>query len=140
MNQNLIFSVLMFKEQSTLKICFLQLLILVLYQWGAPKGIIIFSTLFGNFRPFSKQLLAKVLKYNEPNGAKVKMSNSKKEEYFPLLVNVFLMRTLFYNYVLKYLLNYLQTVKGQLISKCHFGVFKSSKKSTIFFQDFCPSL
>ena len=32
------------------------------------------------------------------------------------------------------------TSKGQLISKCPFGVFKSSKKRTIFFQDFCPSL
>ena len=31
--------------------------------------------------------------------------------------------------------------KGQLISKCPFGVFKSSKKPTkFFFQDFCPSL
>ena len=34
-----------------------------------------------------------------------------------------------------------QQTKGQLISKkCPFGVFKSSKKPTIFFQDFCPSL
>ena len=33
------------------------------------------------------------------------------------------------------------TAKGQLISKCPFGVFKSSKKNQqIFFQDFCPSL
>ena len=31
--------------------------------------------------------------------------------------------------------------KGQLISKCTFGVFKSSKKNNkIFLQDFCPSL
>ena len=30
--------------------------------------------------------------------------------------------------------------KVQLISKCSFGVFKSSKKATIFFQDFFPSL
>ena len=30
--------------------------------------------------------------------------------------------------------------KGQLISKCPFGVFKSSKNPTNFFQDFCPSL
>ena len=30
--------------------------------------------------------------------------------------------------------------KGQLISKCPLGVFKSPKKPTIFFQDFCPSL
>ena len=30
--------------------------------------------------------------------------------------------------------------KGQLISKCPFGVIKPSKKRTIFFQDFCPSL
>ena len=32
-------------------------------------------------------------------------------------------------------------IKGQLISKCPFGVFKSPKKPTkFFFQDFCPSL
>ena len=30
--------------------------------------------------------------------------------------------------------------KGQLILKCPFGVFKSSKKLTNFFPDFCPSL
>ena len=30
--------------------------------------------------------------------------------------------------------------KGQLISKCPFGVLKSSKKPTKIFQDFCPSL
>ena len=30
--------------------------------------------------------------------------------------------------------------KDQLISKCPFGAFKSSKKPTKFFQDFCPSL
>ena len=30
--------------------------------------------------------------------------------------------------------------KGQMISKCPFGVFKSSKKQRIFFQDFCPSI
>ena len=30
--------------------------------------------------------------------------------------------------------------EGQLISKCSFGVFKSPKKTTNFFQDFCPSL
>ena len=29
--------------------------------------------------------------------------------------------------------------KGQLISKCLFGVFKSPKKPTKFYQDFCPS-
>ena len=29
--------------------------------------------------------------------------------------------------------------KGQLISKCPFGVFKSTKKPR-FFKDFCPSL
>ena len=29
--------------------------------------------------------------------------------------------------------------KGQLISKGHFGVFKSTKKATKFFKDFCPS-
>ena len=32
------------------------------------------------------------------------------------------------------------TAKGQLISKCPFGVFKSTKKPMIFFKDFCPSL
>ena len=30
--------------------------------------------------------------------------------------------------------------KGRLILKCPFGVFKSPKKPTKFFQDFCPSL
>ena len=30
--------------------------------------------------------------------------------------------------------------KDQLISKCPFGVFKSFKKPTNFFQDFCQSL
>ena len=30
--------------------------------------------------------------------------------------------------------------KGQLILKCPFGIIKSPKKPTIFFQDFCPSL
>ena len=30
--------------------------------------------------------------------------------------------------------------KGQLISKCPFGVFKSTKKATNFCKDFCPSL
>ena len=34
----------------------------------------------------------------------------------------------------------LSPIKGQLISKCSFGVFKSPKKLTIFFKDFCPSL
>ena len=34
----------------------------------------------------------------------------------------------------------LPTAKGQLISKCPFGVFKSTKKTTKFFMDFCPSL
>ena len=29
--------------------------------------------------------------------------------------------------------------KGQLTLKCPFGVFKSPKRPTIFFQDFCPS-
>ena len=34
-----------------------------------------------------------------------------------------------------------KTAKGQLISKCPFGVFKSPKKPMkFFFQDFCPSL
>jgi hypothetical protein len=32
------------------------------------------------------------------------------------------------------------TFKGQLISKSPFGVFKSTKKPTKFFNDFCPSL
>ena len=32
------------------------------------------------------------------------------------------------------------TCKGQLISKGHFVVFISSKKPTIFYKDFCPSL
>ena len=31
-------------------------------------------------------------------------------------------------------------IKGQLISKCPFGVKTSSKNQRIFFQDFCPSL
>jgi hypothetical protein len=30
--------------------------------------------------------------------------------------------------------------KGQLISKCPFGVLKPAKKTMIFFEDFCPSL
>ena len=30
--------------------------------------------------------------------------------------------------------------KGQLNSECPFGVFKSPKKPTKVFQDFCPSL
>ena len=34
-------------------------------------------------------------------------------------------------------LEFLADVKGQLILKCPFGVFKSSKKPTNFFQDFC---
>ena len=34
----------------------------------------------------------------------------------------------------------LKNFKGQIIFKCPFGVFKSSKKPTNFFQDFCPSL
>ena len=29
--------------------------------------------------------------------------------------------------------------KGELISKGHFGVFKSTKKQTNFFEDFCPN-
>ena len=29
--------------------------------------------------------------------------------------------------------------KGQLISKCPFGVFKPPKKPMKFFKDFCPS-
>ena len=31
-------------------------------------------------------------------------------------------------------------LKGQLISKCLCGVIVSTKKTTIFFKDFCPSL
>ena len=34
----------------------------------------------------------------------------------------------------------LDKIKGQLISKCPFGVKTSSKKQRIFFQDFCPGL
>ena len=30
--------------------------------------------------------------------------------------------------------------KGQLISKCLLGVIVSTKKTTNFFKDFCPSL
>ena len=33
----------------------------------------------------------------------------------------------------------LDEIKGQLISKCPYGVFKSSKKTMKYFQDFCPS-
>ena len=33
----------------------------------------------------------------------------------------------------------LLNLKGQLILKCPFGVFKSSKKPTIFFPTFLPS-
>ena len=32
------------------------------------------------------------------------------------------------------------TKEGQLILKCPFGVFKSTKKSINFRKDFCPSL
>jgi hypothetical protein len=32
------------------------------------------------------------------------------------------------------------STKGQLISKGHFGVFKSTKKPTKLFKDFCLSL
>ena len=32
-----------------------------------------------------------------------------------------------------------QHLKGQLILECNFGVFKSQKKPTKFFTDFCPS-
>ena len=34
----------------------------------------------------------------------------------------------------------IKSTKGQLISKCPFGVFKSSKIQQKIFQDFCPSL
>ena len=34
---------------------------------------------------------------------------------------------------------YTQNIKGHLISKCPFGVFKSTKKQR-FFKHFCPSL
>ena len=30
--------------------------------------------------------------------------------------------------------------KGELISKCHFSVFKSTEIPTKIFKDFCPSL
>ena len=33
-----------------------------------------------------------------------------------------------------------EATKGQLISKCPFGVFKLTKKTTQFCNDFCPSL
>ena len=33
-----------------------------------------------------------------------------------------------------------KTIKGFLISKCLFGVIVWTKKPTIFFKDFCPSL
>ena len=33
-----------------------------------------------------------------------------------------------------------ELAKGQLISKCPFGVFKSTKKQLNFCKDFCPSL
>ena len=36
--------------------------------------------------------------------------------------------------------DFLHTPKGQLISKCPFGVIVWTKKPTIFFQDLCPSL
>ena len=36
--------------------------------------------------------------------------------------------------------DYSSSRKGQLISKGNFGVFKSTKKPTIFFKDFCHSL
>ena len=36
--------------------------------------------------------------------------------------------------------HYSELPKGQLILKCLFGVFKSSKKTMKFFQDFFPSL
>ena len=34
----------------------------------------------------------------------------------------------------------LDSIKGQLISKCLLGVIGSTKKPTNFFKDFCPSL
>ena len=39
-----------------------------------------------------------------------------------------------------YYVQYEAKVKGQLIPKCPFGVFKSTKKPTIFRKNFCPSL
>ena len=36
--------------------------------------------------------------------------------------------------------SYYPLFKGQLISKCPFGVKSSSKTQRKFFQDFCPSL
>ena len=36
--------------------------------------------------------------------------------------------------------NQQQSTKGQLISKCPFGVIVSTKVPTNFFKDFCPSL
>ena len=35
---------------------------------------------------------------------------------------------------------YTQNIKGQLFSKCSFGVFKSTKNRQKFCKDFCPSL
>jgi hypothetical protein len=32
------------------------------------------------------------------------------------------------------------STEGQLISKCPFGVFKSTKNQQKFYKDFCPSL
>ena len=37
-------------------------------------------------------------------------------------------------------INFPDGTKGQLISKCPFGVFKSTKKQRNFCKDFCPSL
>ena len=42
------------------------------------------------------------------------------------------------NDVLGNLYPFIVGAKGQLISKCPFGVFKSSKKPTIFFAGFLP--
>ena len=36
--------------------------------------------------------------------------------------------------------DYASSIKGQLISKGKFGVFKSTKKPTMFFKNFYPSI
>ena len=48
--------------------------------------------------------------------------------------------TVIQNWIISGFPYFLCNTKGQLISKCPFGVIKSPKKPTIFFQDFCPSL
>ena len=40
--------------------------------------------------------------------------------------------------IFKSVIDNYQGIKGQLISKGNFAAFKSTKKPTIFLQDFCP--